>query len=105
LGGFGFEMKFVRAEDIESTTNEVVDHFADAGAKLTVNLVEDSDVLLEGDAESLEFLANYLLAYVRGDEHARNIGPNSAGGVFFSEKSTKGLYIHILPCRHGHSDE
>ena len=98
-------MKFIRATDVESTTNEVIEHFADAGAKLTVNLLEDSDLLIEGDAKSLEFLANYLLAYVNGDEHARNIGPNSAGSDFFTAKSTKGLYIHILPCRHGHDHE
>lgn len=98
-------MKFVQAKDIEATTNEVVEHFAEAGAKLTVNLLEEVDVLIEGDANSLEFLANYILAYINGEEHARNIGPNSAGSIFFKPDSTKGLYIHILPCRHGHDDK
>ncbi|MEP6944496.1 MAG: hypothetical protein ABJA02_01165 [Acidobacteriota bacterium] len=51
-------MKFVRAADIESITYEVLEHCADIGAKLTVNLLQESDVLLEGDAESLEFLAD-----------------------------------------------
>ncbi len=97
-------MKFVQAKDVEATTNEVVEHFADIGAKLTVNLLEEADVLIEGNANSLEFLANYLLAYVNGEEHARNIGPNSAGSVFFEPGSTKGLYIHVLPCRHGDKD-
>lgn len=98
-------MKFVHAKDVTASTNEVIEHFADTGAKLTVGLLEDSDVLIEGDAKSLEFFANLLLAYVNGGEHARNIGPKSAGWHFFTEKSTKGIYVHILPCRHGHDEE
>ncbi len=98
-------MKIVRAKDIESTTNEICEQFADSGAKLTVKLLEKTEVLIEGDANSLEFLANYILAYVNGDEHARNINPKSAGSIFFDQDSTKGLYIHILPCRHGHEKE
>ena len=98
-------MKFIKAKDIEATTNEVVDHFAESGATLTLNILEGTDVLIEGDANSLEFLANYILAYINGDEHARNINPNGAGSIFFKPKSTHGLYIHILPCRHGHDNE
>jgi hypothetical protein len=98
-------MKIVRAKDIEATTNEVCEHFADLGARLTVKLLERTEVLIEGDANSLEFLANYILAYVNGDEHSRNISPKSAGRIFFNSDSTKGLYIHILPCRHGHEKE
>ncbi len=75
------------------------------GAKLTVKLLERTEVLIEGDANSLEFLANFILAYVKGGEHARNINPKSAGSSFFNSDSTKGLYIHILPCRHGHEKE
>jgi hypothetical protein len=98
-------MKLVRAKDVESTTNEICEQFADSGAKLTVKLLERTEVLIEGDANSLEFLANYILAYVNGEEHARNINPKGAGSVFFASDSTKGLYIHILPCRHGHEKE
>ena len=98
-------MKIVRSEDVEATTNEICEHFADSGAKLTVKLLERTEVLIEGDASSLEFLANYILAYVNGEEHARNISPKSAGSDFFNSDSTKGLYIHILPCRHRHKKE
>ena len=97
-------MKAVRAADVEATTNEIVEYFADAGARLKVAILEDSEVLIEGDANSLEFLANYILAYVNRDEHARNINPGGAGSDFFKEGSTHGLYIHFLPCRHGHDD-
>lgn len=96
--------EIVRSADIDFTTNEVVKHFADAGAKLKVEILEGSEVLIEGDITSLEFLANYILAYVNGDEHARNINPNGAGSDFFKEGSTYGLYIHLLPCRHGHDE-
>ena len=85
-------MKFVNISQIQTQN-------------LTVKLLERTDVLIEGDANSLEFLANYILAYVNGEEHARNINPKSAGNVFFNSDSTKGLYIHILPCRHGHEKE
>ena len=98
-------MKIVKATDIESTTNEVCEHFADSGAKLTVKLLEKTEVLIEGDANSLEFLANFILAYVNGEEHAGNISPKSAGNIFFNSDSKKGLYIHILPCRHGDEKE
>jgi len=97
-------MKIVRSADIEATANEVLEHFADAGARLKVEILEDAEVLIEGDHKSLEFLANYILAYINGDEHARNINPDGAGSVFFKEGSTHGLYIHLLPCRHGHDD-
>ena len=98
-------MKFVKANQTEATANEVCEHFADSGAKLTVKMLEKTDVLIEGDLNSLEFLANYILAYINGNEHARNISPKSAGNIFFTSESTKGLYIHILPCRHGHAKE
>ncbi len=98
-------MKIVKAKDIKATTNEVCEYFADSGAKLTVKLLERTEVLIEGDANSLEFLANFILAYVNGKEYARNINPKSAGSIFFNPNSTKGLYIHILPCRHRHEEE
>jgi hypothetical protein len=98
-------MKFVHATDVAGSTNDVVDHFAESGAKLKVSLLENSEVLIEGDSNSLEFLANYILAYVNGDEHARNINPEGAGSDLFKTGSTHGLYIHILPCRHGHPDD
>ena len=98
-------MKLVRAREVTASTNEVVDHFADSGAELKVSLLEDSEVLIEGDANSLEFLANYILAYINGDEYGLNINPSGAGSLFFRSGSTHGLYIHILPCRHGHPDE
>lgn len=98
-------MKFVKAKDITASSNEVIDHFADLGAQIRVKLLEKSEVLIEGDKHSLEFLANLILAYVNGDEHAWNINPNGSGSDFFKKGSTKGLYIHLLPCRHGHDEK
>lgn len=97
-------MKVLQSSDISVTANDVAKHFADLGAKLKVEILEDSEALIEGDKTSLEFLANYILAYVSGDEHARNINPNGAGSDFFKKGSTHGLYLHLVPCRHGHDD-
>ena len=97
-------MQFVHASQVQASTNEVVDHFAALEAKLRIEILEGSEVLIEGDKESLEFLANYILAYVNGDEHARNINLEGAGSLFFREGSTHGFYLHILPCRHGHPE-
>ncbi len=51
-------MKIVRSTDVEARGNDVIEFFADAGAKLKVEVLEDSVVLIEGDAKSLEFVAN-----------------------------------------------
>jgi len=98
-------MKFVSHHDIEATSNEVIDRYSDPETKLTVQILDDSAVLIEGNANSLEFLANYILAYINDGWHSLNINPNGAGGDFFTSKSTHGIYIHILPCRHGHPED
>lgn len=57
-------MRFVHASQVEASLNEVGEHFADSGAKRKVEILVGSEVLIEDDANALEFLANYLPAYV-----------------------------------------
>jgi hypothetical protein len=57
-------------------------------------------VLIEGDAEALEFLGNIL----KGLAHTKtycdfHFGPKQGGNIFFDKThSTHGIYIHRLPC-------
>jgi hypothetical protein len=56
-------------------------------------------VLIEGEAESLEFIGRVLIAQARSKKGcAFSIGPRTAGYKFFTKNSTHGLYIHRLPC-------
>jgi len=79
-------------------SDEVCETYARKHVKLTVRLLADEDVLIEGTSEALEFLGNLLLAHASDKEDGRQLGPRAAGSAFFSSESTKGLYIHRLPC-------
>jgi hypothetical protein len=104
LGDFGFEMKLAKAKDIEAVPNDVIDHYSKSNVQIRVKLLERTDVLIEGDAESFEFLANLILSSINGDQHSVTLSPKGVGSVWFKKGSTKGLYLHILPCRHGHPE-
>ena len=81
-------------------SDDICEEYADKNAKLTVRLLEDDDILIEGDSTALEFLGNLLLAHSTEKDCGRHIGPHTAGKVFFTPDSTKGLYIHRVPCDH-----
>jgi len=56
-------------------------------------------MLIEGEAESLEFLANLILATAKyQDDCSYYLGPKMSGSFFFSGDSSHGIYIHRLPC-------
>ncbi|HEY40734.1 MAG TPA: hypothetical protein G4O18_02620 [Dehalococcoidia bacterium] len=57
-------------------------------------------ILIEGEADALEFLGNVLLAQAKFDKDCGFFfGPRTAGNAFFDKnRSTHGLYIHRLPC-------
>lgn len=86
-------------------SDEVCELYAEKKIKLTVRLLDDEDVLIEGTSEALEFLGNLLLAHVRDKEDGRHLSPHAAGSIFFSPESTKGIYIHRLPCASPHAKE
>lgn len=85
-------------------SDDICDEFAEKQAKLTVRLLEGNDVLIEGDSTALEFLGNLLLAHASEEDCGRHIGPHTAGSAFFSSESTKGIYIHRVPCGHSEKD-
>jgi hypothetical protein len=80
------------------TTNEVCEHYAEKGINLIVKKLNEEDILIEGDSESLTFLGKLILAHVEENGDGKNISPHGQGSVFFSSESTFGIYIHRLPC-------
>jgi hypothetical protein len=86
-------------------SDDVCETYAKKKVKVTVRLLDDEDVLIEGTSEGLEFLGNLLLAHAEYKEDGRHISPRAAGSIFFSPESTKGLYIHRLPCPSSASEE
>ncbi len=80
--------------------DEVCEEYAKKGASITLKLLDDEFVLLEANADGLEFFGKLLLAYAHanGEGHSGQLGPHSAGNALFSPQSTKGIYIHRLPC-------
>jgi len=85
------------------TSDQVCEKYAEAGVKITLKLLEEEDgfVLVEGDADALEFLGQLILSVAREDRGcSRQLGPKAPGSAFFTESSTKGIYIHRLPCEH-----
>ena len=72
--------------------------------KLTVQTYREEEtgadmVLIEAEAEALEFLANVLRAQARFKKDCPfDFGPKSSGNVFFTKISTHGICMHRLPC-------
>jgi hypothetical protein len=83
------------------TTNEVCEEYEGSGAKVSLKLLEQDDgfILIEGDANALEFLGQLILAHAKGKSCGLQLGPHAAGNIFFSPES-KGMYVHRLPCEH-----
>ena len=73
--------------------------------KLTVQTYKEEEteadmILIEGEADALEFLGNVFLAQAKYQEECNfYFGPRTAGSGFFTKNSTHGIYIHRLPCR------
>jgi len=56
-------------------------------------------VLIEGNSESLKFLAELILAQVGSHSACTlHLHPNGAGSAHFANASTVGIFIHRLPC-------
>jgi hypothetical protein len=68
--------------------------------RLTIRFVDESrdTILIEGEPAALEFLGKLLLSQAEYQDCGFEIGPNTAGSIFFSKESTLNIYIHRLPC-------
>jgi hypothetical protein len=85
----------------DMTTNEVCEEYAGSGAKIILKLLEQDQgfILIEGDANALEFLGKLILAHAKDQGCGLQLGPHAAGNIFFNPGS-KGMYVHRLPCEH-----
>ena len=72
--------------------------------KLVVQIYQEEEtgadmILIEGEANALEFLGNVLIAQAKFEKDCSFFfGPRTAGNFFFKKNSTHGFYIHRLPC-------
>jgi hypothetical protein len=71
--------------------------------KLAIHTFKGEDglewVLIEGEAQALEFLGKVLIAQAKFKKDCRfHLSPKSAGCAFFKKTSTHGVYIHRIPC-------
>lgn len=71
------------------------------GDEHVADLVHDY-VFIQGDAESLTFLGNMLLAFVQDDSSCTlHLHPEGAGNAHFSKDSKLGILIRKRPCVEG----
>lgn len=92
------------AEEADRTVDQVLSGLTDVS--LTVRLLDDEYVLIEGDEKSLLGLAEILRAQAqaRSPDCGVQIAPRGAGSAHFAGEATHGLYVHRLPCSHSPSD-
>ncbi len=74
--------------------DDICNLFAPSDKKITIRLLDNDTVLLEGDTHGLEFLAHLLLAVAKAQDDGFQISPTGAGQLFFMADSSHGLYIH-----------
>jgi hypothetical protein len=85
--------------DKSASPDEVCAKFADTGAKITIKMMDDEHILIEGSAEALEFVGRLLQAQAAfSNDCGFHISPTGPGNALFSESSALGIYIHRLPC-------
>jgi hypothetical protein len=100
-------------ESISHSTNEedsdlphsVWRKFAGRPIQLSVRLlhssgeeIEDPTVLIEGNADTLEWLSKVIAAVAVDEDCGYGVSPVGAGNAFFDRRATHGIYIHRLPC-------
>jgi hypothetical protein len=81
--------------------------FARSTDHLTLNLLDNETVLVEGTKQALLLLSNLIRAQAEySADCGFQISPAGAGSKIFSKAATLGLYIHRLPCNsHKKSNE
>lgn len=83
-----------------ATPDAVVQDYAARGveARLTVRPLEEGFQLLEGDRDTLLFLADLLRAVATTGDCGFQISPTGAGSQWFGPGAEAGLYLHRTPC-------
>jgi hypothetical protein len=88
--------------DASESPDSICGRFAENPQKLTVRMLEEQTVLIEGSAEALEFIGNLIISQARFEKDCGfQISPNGSGDAVFSPDSNVGLYIHRVPCKDG----
>lgn len=84
----------------ESPINDVIRRYSRKArrAKLTVRKLNRDTVLIEGNSDSLKFLAHILLALTDEEDCGFQFSPKGGGMAWFAKDAQLGMYLHRLPC-------
>lgn len=75
--------------------DDVCGVFSDTDARLSLRLLGDDLMLIEGNSNGLKLLGNLLLSLAEDSlDDGFQIFPNGPGSSFFSKDATHGVYIH-----------
>jgi hypothetical protein len=87
-------------------SHDLFKHYSRTGAALNLRIlppgegeVDVPSVLIEGDKDTIVFLADLLLSQVLDCDCGTGISPVGPGSVYFNPQSQCGIYIHVLPCK------
>jgi hypothetical protein len=77
----------------------VCKEYAKKRVRIKSSITKGEYVLIEGNAQALEFVGKLFLAQAKfKSDCGFQMSPNGAGGGLFKKGSKIGLYIHRLPC-------
>ncbi len=85
---------------MSKSVNDVLDGYAQSNIGIRIAPLDQDTILVEGNAETLRFLGELLLAMSKSDNCGFQFGPQGAGRYFFARGSAYGLYIHNLDVCH-----
>lgn len=86
---------------LPASPDEVSERFASRKVKLVVQELDGDPgrILIETDRAGFEFLGQLFLAHARTRLDCDfSLGPIGPGAAWFSAPSTRGFYLHRLPC-------
>ncbi len=79
---------------MKKSIEEVIDSYGESDVGIHIALIGENTILLEGNAETLKFLGELLLAMSNSSDCGIQFTPNGAGRRFFVTSSRYGFYIH-----------
>lgn len=87
-----------------TSPDEVARMYAPKDPKLTIRVLDDEHLLIEGSSEALRMLGELLAAVAASEDCGFQISPSGPGSALFSEEATMGVYLHRTPCTHDNID-